>query len=405
MFRAVLALVMAVALALPAAAQQAGEPASAGQVDRSATGGAQTLEDILARQRGEKVDYGFRRQATGDPETAAGISQQLGTLGGVSDPELWRALRYGSADITASSGGEVGAVLIQDGGMRWLAWREGPIARYGGYLLLGMIVFLALFFVVRGRIRIDGEKTGRTVTRFGAIERFGHWLLAGSFVLLALTGLITLFGRMALIPLMGKEAYAPLAQASKLIHNNVAWAFIAGLILVFLQWVLQNLPSRADVKWLLVAGGLLTRGVHPPAWKFNAGQKLIFWAVIVLGASIALTGLSLLFPFQLPMFAATFEKLNALGLPQAVGLGELRTALSPQEEMQFAQMWHSIVAFVLMAIIIAHIYIGSLGMEGAYAAVGSGEVEEQWAREHHSLWVAQVLEEEQHVPSDHVPAE
>jgi formate dehydrogenase subunit gamma len=362
--------------------------------DRSATGGAQTLEDIMKRQRGEAVDYDFRRNDTGDPDSAAAISSQLGTLGGVSDPELWRSLRYGSADITVSSGGEPATVLMQDGGMRWLAWRKGPLATYGAWLLGGTIVLLVLFFLIRGRIRIDGEKTGRTITRFKAVERFGHWLLAGSFILLGLTGLLTLFGRFAIIPLIGKDAFAPLAYASKWIHNNVAWAFMLGLVMVFVMWVAHNIPNKTDLKWIAVGGGLLKKGVHPPARKFNFGQKLVFWGVILLGASISVSGLSLLFPFQMPMFAGTFEMLNATGLPQLAGLGTLPTELAPHEEMQFAQLWHSIVAFVMMALILAHIYIGSIGMEGAYAAMGSGEVELQWAKEHHGLWVKEVQEAE-----------
>ena len=369
--------------------------------DRSATGGAQTLEDIMKRQRGEKVDYDFRRNNTGDPDDAASISSQLGTLGGVSDPELWRALRYGSADVTVSSGGFAATVLMQDGGMRWLEWRKGPLATYGAWLLGGTIVLLALFYLIRGRIRIDGEKTGRTITRFKAIERFGHWLLAGSFVLLGITGLLTLFGRFVIIPMIGKDAFAPVAHFSKWIHNNVAWAFMLGLIMVFVMWVAHNIPNKTDVKWIAVGGGLFKKGVHPPAKKFNFGQKLVFWGVIVLGASISVSGLSLLFPFEMPMFAVTFEKLNALGLPQLVGLGTLPTALAPHEEMQFAQLWHAIVAFVMMALILAHIYIGSIGMEGAYDAMGSGEVELQWAKEHHGLWVKEVEEAEKREAAKH----
>ncbi|MEC9405223.1 MAG: formate dehydrogenase subunit gamma [Pseudomonadota bacterium] len=379
--------------------------------DGWATGGAQTLEDIMKRQRGEKVDYDFRRNNIGDPDDAASISSQLGTLGGVSDPELWRALRYGSADVTVSSGGFAATVLMQDGGMRWLEWRKGPLATYGAWLLGGTIVLLALFYLIRGRIRIDGEKTGRTITRFKAIERFGHWLLAGSFVLLGITGLLTLFGRFVIIPMIGKDAFAPVAHFSKWIHNNVAWAFMLGLIMVFVMWVAHNIPNKTDVKWIAVGGGLFKKGVHPPAKKFNFGQKLVFWGVIVLGASISVSGLSLLFPFEMPMFAVTFEKLNALGLPQLVGLGTLPTALAPHEEMQFAQLWHAIVAFVMMALILAHIYIGSIGMEGAYDAMGSGEVELQWAKEHHGLWVKEVEEAEKREAAKHsggdsaVPAE
>ncbi|MEZ5658314.1 MAG: formate dehydrogenase subunit gamma [Burkholderiaceae bacterium] len=369
---------------------QATAPAPGTGGDRSATGGAQTLEDILKRQRGEKVDNDFRRGATGDPNAAASIVNQLGTRGAASDPEVWRALRFGSADVKVSAGGPEARVLVQDGGMWWYSWRAGPLKHFAAYALLGMIGLLVLFYLVRGRIEIEGEKTGRKIVRFKAIERFGHWLLAGSFILLGITGLITLFGRTGLIPLIGKDAYASLALASKWIHNNVAWAFILGLVMVFVMWVVHNLPHPTDFKWLLKAGGLFSRHSHPPARKFNAGQKGIFWSVVILGSSISLTGLALLFPFELPMFAGTFETLNGFGVPGWLGMEPFPTQLSPQEEMQYAQLWHALVALALMAIIIAHIYIGSIGMEGAYDAMGSGEVEEQWAREHHSLWVQEV---------------
>jgi formate dehydrogenase subunit gamma len=382
-------------LALPAMAQETPDTSAP---DRSATGGAQTLEDILARQRGEQVDSSFRRNATGNPEGAAGMASQLGTLGGASDAEVWRALRYGLEDVKVSAGGPEARVLIQDSGMWWLQFRRGPLATYGAWLLGGTLALLVLFYLIRGRIRIDGEKTGRTVTRFQAVERFGHWLMAGSFVVLAITGLLVLFGRMAIIPLLGLEAFSTLAAGSKWVHNNISWAFMLGLVMVFVMWALHNIPNRTDLKWLAVGGGIFSKGVHPPAKKFNAGQKLIFWAVIVFGASISVSGLSLLFPFELPMFAKTFQILNDTGLPQAVGYGALPETLAPHEEMQFATLWHTIMAFALTAIILAHIYIGSVGMEGAFDAMGSGEVEEQWAREHHGLWLEE-LQEKGHAPA------
>ena len=383
MIRLYMAILMTLVLNLPVLAQ---EPT----VDRSATGGAQTLSDIMARQKGEAVQDDFRRNATGDPSIAAGVQQQLGTLGGVSDPELWRALRYGTADISVSAGGEVATVLVQDGGMRWLLLRSGPVADYTAYGLGGIIALLALFYLIRGKILIDGEKTGRTVTRFKAVERFAHWVLAGSFILLGLTGLYSLFGRMVLIPLFGKESFASIAIVSKWIHNNVSWAFMIALVVIFFMWVMHNIPNRTDLKWLAMGGGIFKKGVHPPAKRFNAGQKIIFWSVIVLGASISASGLSLLFPFELPMFGVTFAKMNALGITEMLGMEPLRSVLAPQEEMQLAQLWHTIVASVFILIIVAHIYIGSVGMEGAYDAMGSGEVEEQWAREHHSLWLDEV---------------
>lgn len=392
--RQLLGMALCFLLALPAMAQDT--PDSPNN-DRAATGGAQTLEDIMARQRGETVDDSFRRDATGTPDDAAGMAGQLGTLGGASDSEVWRALRYGLADVTVSSGGSEARVLIQDAGMGWLEFRKGPLATYGAWLLGGTVALLALFFLLRGRIRIDGAPTGRTVTRFQTVERFGHWLMAGSFVVLAITGLVVLFGRMVVIPLLGHEAFSTVAVASKWVHNNIAWAFMLGLVMVFFMWVIHNIPNRTDLKWLAVGGGMFSRGVHPPAKKFNAGQKMIFWATIIFGASISASGLSLLFPFELPMFAKTFAVLNQTGLPQLAGYGALPETLAPHEEMQLATLWHSIMAFVLTAIIIAHIYIGSVGMEGAFDAMGSGEVEEQWAREHHGLWLEE-LQEKGHAP-------
>lgn len=368
-------------------------------VDRSATGGAQTLDDILARQQQQKLDERFRQENIGNPEAAAALSEQLGTLGGVSDSELWLQLRYDSAQVTVSSGGEVAKVLVQDGGMRWLEFRAGPLRQYGGWLLLGTIAALGVFFLLRGRIRIDGEKTGRTVTRFKSIERFGHWLLAGSFIVLGITGILSLFGRLFIAPYLGKVANATLLDLSKWLHNVVAWGFIAGLVMIFVMWAVHNIPNRTDLTWLRQFGGIIG-SAHPPAKKFNAGQKLIFWSVVVFGTSISLSGVSLLFPYELPLFAKTFGFLNATGLSELLGLGQLPVALAPQEEMQLAQAWHAILAFVLMAIIIAHIYIGSVGMEGAYDAMGSGEVDEAWAKQHHSIWLQEMQDKQTEASED-----
>jgi formate dehydrogenase subunit gamma len=374
-----------VSAALPFAAL-AQDDAPAAESPRAETGGATTLEDILRRQSGETVDQGFRSGEVGTVETEVAPADPLGTRGGASDPELWRALRFGSADITSQVRSPAATLLVQDSGMAWLHFREGPLREWGGYFLLGVIGFLAVFYLIRGRIRISHGRAGITIVRFNFIERFAHWLLAGSFILLGLTGLITLFGRTGLIPLLGKDGYSTLALASKWIHNNVSWAFMLALIMVFVFWVIHNLPSRHDLVWFAKGGGIIGSG-HPPAKKFNAGQKIIFWSVILLGASISVSGLQLLFPFELHLFEATFAKLAALGITELPLYGPIPEALTPHAEMQHAQGWHAIVSFVLMGIIIAHIYIGTLGMEGAYDAMGSGEVDLNWAKEHHSLWV------------------
>lgn len=376
---------LSVAATGPVAAQD--EAVRAEQADpRAATGGAQTREDIMARQRGERVDYEFRRSDTGDPSVAADPTGQLGTLGGISDAEMFRALRYGTADITSTSRGPAGDVIIQDGGMIWMELREGYIGKYGGWILLGMIVLFVLVYLLFGRVPIAGERTGRTLLRFGHFERWMHWMTAGSFILLGLTGLVSMYGRQLLIPIMGHEAHATLALWSKLIHNNVSWAFMIGVTLIFFKWVRYNIPNWNDVKWMMVLGGLFNHDIHPPAGKFNAGQKIIFWSVIFLSICVAATGLSLLMPFRAPVFEGLFTWINSLGAMALVGLPDLPTHLSPQQEMQYTQLVHALFAFAFMAMIIGHIYIGTAGMEGAFDAMGSGYVEEQWAKEHHSIW-------------------
>ena len=395
---AVFLVIAALFAAAPGVAQDgdttATQPESVNPLEaRPSTGGAQTLEDILRRQRGEPVDDTFRRNQTGAAANADALSSQLGTRGVASDSDVLRQLRYGTGDITVSTGKPVDKILIQDGGMRWLEWRNGPLATYGAYALGGMLALLALFYLLRGRIKVEHGLSGVLIQRFSGIERFGHWLLAISFVLLALTGLWLLFGRTVLIEWVGADLYSQVAFAGKWVHNNVAWAFIAGLILIFFQWVFQNIPNRHDLIWLLKGGGIFVKGVHPPSKKFNAGQKIIFWSVIVLGVSVSASGISLLFPFEFPMFAATFAKINELA-PLIGQETNLPTELQLHQEMQYAQLWHTIVAFAMMVIILAHIYIGSVGMQGAFAAMGSGKVDKNWAREHHNLWVDKIEAEE-----------
>lgn len=374
----------------------------------AAPGTLDSLEDILARQRGEAVPREPRDLGSAS-DNATQLGQQLGLQGGPSDSDIWSGVRHGNVEISVSAGGEPAKVIVQDGGMRWLEFREGPLRTYGGWLLLGTIGVLAIFYLVRGRVRIDHGRAGWTILRFTSIERFAHWLLAVSFLILGATGLIVLFGRNGLMDWLGKENYATLAGASKWVHNNISWAFMLAVVMIFVMWVWHNLPSRTDLAWLRRGGGLFG-GEHPAAKKFNLGQKLIFWSVVVLGGSISASGLSLLFPYELPMFAKTFAVMNDFGLPALVGMEAFPAMLTPQEEMQFAQAWHSIVSFALLAIIIAHIYIGSIGMEGAFAAMGSGRVDANWAREHHSIWAEKKMAEEQDAtPADAgsrpVPAE
>ena len=303
-------------------------------------------------------------------------------LGAVSDTEFWRQVRHGVSG-TVSIPDKMAGVLVQSEGDNWRAFRNGPLSKFGGWLLLAVVVVLAVFFAWRGPIRIEHGWSSRTVERFNAFERFTHWLTAGSFVVLGLTGLNVMYGRFVLKPILGADAFATLTYWGKLSHNYIAFAFMIGIVLMFILWVKDNLLDRTDFEWISKGGGFFTSGSHPPAKKFNFGQKVIFWAVILGGGSISVSGLALMFPFEITPFAGTFAVLNVFGL-------DLPTELTPLAETQLSQLWHSILGLVMIAIIIAHIYIGSLGMEGAFDAVSTGQVDENWAREHHSLWVAEL---------------
>ncbi len=347
------------------------------------------------------VAYAAAAGLTGSPALEApAVAQSKGqvpgqSLGAVSDAEFWRQIRHGVAG-TVSIPDKQAAVLVQSEGDNWRALRNGPISVIGGWVLLAMIVILAVFFAVRGRIRVDAGLSGRTIERFNALERFTHWLTPSSFIVLALTGLNVLYGKYVLMPIIGQAAFATLTYWGKLTHNYIAFAFMIGLALMVIVWVKDNILSREDFTWIAKGGGLFVKGVHPPAKKFNFGQKAIFWIVVLSGVSLAYSGLSLMFFFDLKPFSATFAFLNLFGF-------DLPTQLTTLQESQLGQLWHAILGLIVIAVIIAHIYIGSLGMEGAFDAVSTGQVDENWAREHHSLWVAEVTGEAP--PSAHHPAE
>ena len=330
-------------------------------------------------------------------------------LGTKSQTDFWRKLRNGSFGNTqvrgAGSGqtiqgttkrlttedqiraaakrGFISTAAVNDlSSNGWRAVKNGPLVTYSAIAMVGILVLLIAFYVIRGRIKIDSGFSGQTLTRFNLVERTGHWLLATSFIILALTGLALTFGRSAFVPIFGKEAFATIALAGKWLHNHVAFAFIVGLAIVIVAWIKDNLPSRTDLRWILSGGGILWKS-HPPAKKFNFGQKMVFWLVALGGISISLSGIALMFPFKWHLFSETFAVLNIFGLG-------LPTNLSPVQEMQYATLWHAIMAVFLIVVIIAHIYIGTVGMEGAIDAMWSGEVDKNWAKEHHSLWYDEV---------------
>ena len=356
------------------------------------------LAGPAAAQSGvEEENPGLRSAPTGG--TVPGDS-----LGATSDTDFWREIRRGAEGQVSIPDRQAG-VLIQAYGENWRNVRNGPLSLYGSWVLLGMLGLLALFFLLRGRVKIESGWSGQTIERFNGLERFTHWMTAVSFVILAITGLNLLYGRYLVATLVGREPgaapggsaiesiYGTLTLWGKFAHNYLAFPFMLGVVLMFILWVRHNIPNRYDVIWILKGGGLFSKHSHPPSKKFNAGQKIIFWTVVLTGISLSLSGVALLFPFEVTPWAKTFAILNVFGLG-------LPTELTAMQEMQLSQLWHSILALVVIAVIIAHIYIGSVGMQGAFAAMGSGKVDLNWAKEHHNLWVEEQQRKQASQPAE-----
>lgn len=296
--------------------------------------------------------------------SAPALAQQINpTAESVTEDALLEALQGGEmVDGRVSIPDELSSGLIKPGNKGWADRHGGLVRILTAIAVVGMLVVLVAFYAIRGKIRIDSGLSGMSILRFSAFERFAHWLMAGSFIVLALTGLNLVFGRSLILPIIGEDAFGTLSTWGKVAHNYLGWAFMLGLIMSFIAWVVHNIPNKVDAEWIKQGGGLLQKGVHPPAKKFNAGQKVIFWSVMIGGAALSFTGVMLLFPD----WAGT------------------------QADWQLYQLIHGLVAAGLVAIVLAHIYIGSIGMEGAFDAMGSGEVDLNWAKEHHSLWVEEV---------------
>ena len=253
-------------------------------------------------------------------------------------------------------------VLEQPAGRDWREFRNVTLRWIGGIAILGMLAALVIFYLSRGMVRLESGRSGRSIVRFTAFERFVHWMTATCFIILAISGLNITFGRPLLLPLIGFEAFSEWSQWAKYAHNYLSFPFTIGVVLIFLMWVAGNIPNKVDINWLKRGGGMVGHD-HPPAYRFNAGQKAIYWIVVIGGGALAVTGYELMFPFY----------------------------VSGIEGMQLAQIVHSIVAVLFVAAMLAHIYIGTIGTEGAFEAMGTGTVDVNFAREHHSLW----LEEQQ----------
>jgi formate dehydrogenase subunit gamma len=254
-------------------------------------------------------------------------------------------------------------ILVQPVGRDWRSWRTTVLTIAGAVIVLGTAALLAGLFFWKGPTRIDAGRAGRSIARYSWLERFNHWMVATSFVILGLTGLNITFGVYVLRPVIGPENFTALTWWGQAAHQFLSFPFVIGLAGMLAVWARDNWPTRVDVAWVK-AGGPLAKG-HPPAGRFNAAQKALFWFQVGGGALAAVTGYLLMAPAILD-------------------------AITGQ---QVAHFIHGAMAMVMIAVILGHIYIGTIGTEGAFEAMSTGRVDFNYAREHHSVWVEEQLGE------------
>ena len=253
---------------------------------------------------------------------------------------------------------------LTNAGEAWRQVRNNWIIPYGGSLLFIVALAIAIFYWRKGTIRLHGTPTGREIERFTPFERSAHWSNAIAFVVLAVSGLVMAFGKFILQPVIGDTLFGWLTYALKNAHNFAGPLFAVSLVVVFFTFVKDNLPAKGDLVWLLKGGGILS-GKEVPSHRFNAGEKIVFWGgVFLLGAVVVASGFVL-------------DKI-------VPGL------IYERSTMQMANMVHGVATVLMMAMFMGHIYIGTIGMEGAYSAMRTGYVDETWAKEHHELWHADI---------------
>ena len=309
--------------------------------------------------------------APADPKADETNAQRGKSQPGNNAP-FWRGVRDSGVQkgISSLPGAEKG-VLIQEfvqypgsrltnAGEAWRQVRNNWIIPYGGPLLLLVVVAIGLFYWRKGPFGGHEPDTGRVIERFTYVERATHWSVAITFVLLAVSGVVIAYGKFFLLPVIGGTLFGWLTYALKTVHNFAGPLFSVALVIFIFTYLRDNFPRSGDLKWLARGGGMLGGG-EVPSHRFNAGEKVVFWGgVIVLGLVVVGSGLVL-------------DKLVP-GMTYARG------------DMQVAQMIHAVAAVLMMALFFGHIYMGTIGMKGAYRAMKTGYVDEGWAREHHALW-------------------
>lgn len=279
--------------------------------------------------------------------------------------DTWRQVRDGVSGVTTVKGQETGE-LIENAGQNWRQLRNGPMATLGAWFLSFVLMALAAFYLWRGQVKIDHPRSGKTVTRWTLNERRLHWTTATLFIALAITGLSLLYGRYVLIPLLGYPGFSVYATGAKWIHNVLGPVFMVALFIILIKWFKDNLFNKTDIQWFRDFGGMVG-DKHPSAGRFNGGEKAWFWTLATAGVALCFSGLVLDFP----------------------NFGQERLPII------IAHLIHLTTAFVLMGFALGHIYIGTLGTEGALEGMTTGEVDETWAEQHHDLWLEEIRQSEE----------
>ena len=249
---------------------------------------------------------------------------------------------------------------VTNAGEAWRQVRNNWIIPYGGAILLIVLGAIALFYWRKGEMRLHAPETGRQIERFTPLERSAHWANAIAFVALAVSGVVMAFGKFFILPVIGLTLFGWLTYALKNLHNFAGPLFAVSLVIVFFTFLKDNVPRKEDWTWIVKGGGMLS-GQEVASHRFNAGEKVVFWGgVTFLGLIIIGSGLML-------------DKL-------VPGL------IYERSTMQISHMVHAVAAMLIMAMFIGHIYLGTIGMQGAYKGMRTGYVDETWAKEHHELW-------------------
>ncbi len=275
-------------------------------------------------------------------------------------PQTWTGIS--ERPQYASIPGRETNVLIQGMGREWRQLHNGALTQSGGWLLVIVLALLAAVYLIAGPIKLHEKPTGRLIERFNAVERTAHWVTAICFVFLALTGLITFFGKHLVLPWLGYTGFSWVTQISKNLHNFVGPLFMFAIVVTFLLYVKDNMIGSEDFKWFSHLSGVW-KGQEYPSGRFNGLEKAWFWiGLVILGVVMTVTGLILDFP----------------------------NWNQSREAMQYSDMIHVIGAMLFIAAAFGHIYVGTIGMDGAYRAMRDGYVDEAWAHEHHALWYEEV---------------